>query len=149
MNRIILFSMFIFVFSACKDEMVEKPKKLIDKKTMTNILYDLAVLDALKSNQAPLLEQKNINLSTYIYQKYAIDSLQLVENNKYYAADIKSYKKMYEEVEKRLEEETVLNDSLMKKTTQTIDLPKTQKDTNKLERKKRSQKVNRFLNKTN
>lgn len=149
MKRIILFSIFIFAFSACKDEIVEKPKKLIDKKTMINILYDLAILDALKSNQATSLEQKNINLSTYIYQKYAIDSMQLVENNKFYAADIKSYKKMYEEVEKRLEEKTVLNDSLMKKTTQTIEFPKTQKDTNKLKKKKRTQKVNRFLNKTN
>lgn len=141
--------MFIFVFSACKDEMVEKPKKLIDKKTMTNILYDLAILDALKSNQAPLLEQKNINPTTFIYQKYAIDSLQLVENNKYYAADIKAYKKMYEAVEKRLEEAAVLNDSLMKVTTKTIDLPKTQKDTSRLKRKKRNLDVNRFLNKTN
>lgn len=149
MKKIIFFCLFLYVFSACKEDLVEKPKKLIDKKTMTNILYDLAILDALKSNQAPLLEQKNINPATYIYQKYAIDSLQLVENNKYYAADIKAYKKMYEAVEKRLEEASVMNDSLMKKNTKTIDLPKTQKDTSKLKRKKRNLDVNRFLNKTN
>jgi hypothetical protein len=113
------FILFLACISlACKNEIIEKPKKLIDQKTMVNILYDLTILDALKANQSTILTENDIDPNQYIYQKYNIDSLQFVENNKYYAADVKIYKKMYETIEKRLEVETVLNDSLIHKSKQ-------------------------------
>ena len=112
------------MFFACKDEIIEKPKKLIDQKTMVEILYDLTILDALKANQSSILTDNNIDPNQYIYQKYNIDSLQFVQNNKYYATDVKAYKKMYEIIEKRLEEQTILNDSILKKTKQPISTKK-------------------------
>ena len=124
MKKVFFILMLGCMFFACKDEIIEKPKKLIDQKTMVEILYDLTILDALKANQSSVLTDNNIDPNQYIYQKYNIDSLQFVQNNKYYAADVKAYKKMYEIIEKRLEEQTILNDSILKKTKQPISTKK-------------------------
>ncbi len=124
MKKVFFILMLGCMFFACKDEIIEKPKKLIDQKTMVEILYDLTILDALKANQSSILTDNNIDPNQYIYQKYNIDSLQFVQNNKYYAADVKAYKKMYEIIEKRLEEQTILNDSILKKTKQPISTKK-------------------------
>ncbi len=84
---------------------MEKPEKLIEKDKMVDILYDLSLLEAIKS--------QNINggisnesANDYLYKKYKIDSIQLVQNNKYYAADVEEYKKMFEEVKSRLAKQT-------------------------------------------
>ncbi len=124
MKKVFFILMLGCMFFACKDEIIEKPKKLIDQKTMVEILYDLTILDALKANQSSILTDNNIDPNQYIYQKYNIDSLQFVQNNKYYATDVKAYKKMYEIIEKRLEEQTILNDSILKKTKQPISTKK-------------------------
>lgn len=124
MKKVFFILMLGCMFFACKDEIIEKPKKLIDQKTMVEILYDLTILDALKVNQSSVLTDNNIDPNQYIYQKYNIDSLQFVQNNKYYTADVKAYKKMYEIIEKRLEEQTILNDSILKKTKQPISTKK-------------------------
>lgn len=94
----------LFVLAGCTTA-VEKPKKLIEKDKMIDILYDISLLEAIKS--------QNINggISTqkaneFLFKKYQIDSLQWEENNKYYATDIEEYKKMYQEVKRRIEQET-------------------------------------------
>jgi len=69
---------------------------------MVDIIYDLAVLDAVRSQKPLVLENNSINPDKYIYKKYNIDSIQFAKSNQYYASDLKEYKKMYEEVAKRL-----------------------------------------------
>jgi len=95
---------FLLVFVSCANT-VEKPKKLIDKDKMVDILFDIALLEAVKSqNINGGISSKKAN--EFLFKKYQIDSLQWEENNKYYASDIEEYKKMYQEVKRRLEEET-------------------------------------------
>ena len=89
--------------ASCRKEVVKKPDNLIEKEKMTDILYDLAILEAMRSQKPLVLEQNGINQNTYIYKKYGIDSLQFAQSNQYYSADIVAYKKMYDEVVKRLE----------------------------------------------
>ena len=91
------------------------PAKPIDKATMENILYDLALLQALKSYSPEKLSKNNINPKTYIYKKYKIDSLQLVENNKYLASNLEEYKEIFENVSNRLIAEKKVVDTLIKK----------------------------------
>lgn len=91
-----------FVLSGCGGG-VEKPDNLIEKQKMIDIFYDLALLDAVRSQKPVLLENNSINPDKYIYKKYKIDSLQFAKSNQYYASDIAAYKKMYEEVAKRLD----------------------------------------------
>jgi len=108
MKMLILFFTILFIFG-CQNSTVEKPSNLIEKDKMIAILYDVSLLEAIKS--------QNINggitpeeINEYIFKKYKIDSIQLVKSNKYYASDIVEYKKMYQKVKDQLEEESKKNE---------------------------------------
>jgi hypothetical protein len=95
----------ILVLLGCKEDLVKKPDLLIEKSKMMDIMYDLALLEAIKYQNPAVLDSNQIRPKQFIYKKYKIDSLQLAQNNKYYAADYKSYKEMFESVVKRIENE--------------------------------------------
>ena len=90
-----------------------KPDNLLDEEAMTNILFDIAILQATDGSMPLKLSEEHINSTTYIYKKYAIDSLTFYQNQRYYAADVKQYKKMYQEVLDRLNEEKDAANSIM------------------------------------
>ncbi|WP_396197631.1 DUF4296 domain-containing protein [Flavobacterium sp.] len=103
MKKGILFFCAICLLS-CSTNPVAKPDHLLDKEVMTDILFDLAVLQAADGVMSHKLVQNNININTFIYKKYAIDSVTYYQNQRYYAADIVKYKKMHQEVLDRLDE---------------------------------------------
>ena len=111
----LLLSILIFISACSSKNEIPKPAKPIDKAVMENIFYDLVLLQALKNYNPEKLTKNNINSKTYIYQKYKIDSLQLVENNKYFASDIQAYKIMFENVSNRLQKEKALIDTIINK----------------------------------
>ena len=91
---------------------MEKPDGLIDEDNMVAIIYDLALLEAIKS-QHPVTSQNDfIDQKQYIYKKYKIDSLQFARSNHYYASDISNYKKLYAKVGKRIGDEQKEADKL-------------------------------------
>ncbi|MCX6183552.1 MAG: DUF4296 domain-containing protein [Flavobacterium sp.] len=83
----------------------EKPEKFIDEDKMISILYDVAVIDAIKSYSLNTTHDYSVNTYVYIQKKYQVDSLQFAQNNHYYAADMVRYKKMFEKVNQLLEAE--------------------------------------------
>jgi hypothetical protein len=95
----------ILALLGCKEDLVKKPDLLIEKSKMMDIMYDLALLEAIKYQNPAVLDSNQIRPKQFIYKKYKIDSLQLAQNNKYYAADYQSYKVMFESVVKRIENE--------------------------------------------
>lgn len=103
MRRSVLFFLLLSLMGC--NNTVEKPKNLIDKDKMVDIMYDLSLLEAIKSQNING-GISNQNANAYLYKKYKIDSIQLVQSNKYYAADVEEYKKMFEEVKSRLDEQT-------------------------------------------
>ncbi len=107
--------MGLMVLLACTDTAIKKPEKLIDETVMSAIIYDLAVMDGMKSRNQSLSKSES---SEYIYKKYNIDSLQFAQNSQYYSADINKYKKIYEKVSERLTQEKKVADSLVKVTGQ-------------------------------
>ena len=93
--------------------MPEKPDNLIDRNTMVEILVDTYLSNAVRSKNFQEVKDENIRLEKYIYKKYAIDSLQFVQSNAYYTADMDGYLKLLNEVEQKLnnmkgEEEVIL-----------------------------------------
>lgn len=106
MKKVAVIVSLIFLFASCtvKNE-IQKPEKLIEKDIMEKILYDLALLQALKGYSPQELQKNSVNPKSYIYQKYKIDSIQFVENNKYYSSDIEEYKLMYDRIIARIEKE--------------------------------------------
>jgi hypothetical protein len=114
MKQIFLLLICLLLLSSCKDE-IEKPEELFSKEQMVDMIYDLSILEAIKNNNPSFLEDKNIDPYTYIYEKYKIDSLQFVQNNKYYASNVKEYAKIYEKVQQRIEQNKSEVDTLLKK----------------------------------
>jgi hypothetical protein len=113
MKRIVFFLSLIFLLNSCKQEAIQKPKNLIEQNKMVDIIYDLSLLEGIKTQNYGV--KQNVNAMQFIYDKYKIDSLQFVKSNQYYASDIRNFKKIYEEVSKRIENNKAHLDSLENK----------------------------------
>lgn len=106
--------LFSFLYLACGPD-AEKPKRLLSEDEMVNILYDLSLLQAISSGNPAQLDSSRVDVKTYVFKKYSIDSLTLVQNQKYYAADMEKYQKLHKRVSERLVAEKTPLDSLAKK----------------------------------
>ena len=113
MKKIILFLALLTLLISCKDELVKKPERLIEKDVMLDVMYDLAVLEAIKYQNPVSLDTFKINPRDFIYKKYKIDSLQFAKSNVYYASDYEDYKLMFEQITKRLDASKKSADSLV------------------------------------
>ena len=109
MKKGVLFFILISLILSCKEGVVKKPENLIEKEIMVDVMYDLALLEAIKYQSPNALQAHKINPDEYIYKKYKIDSAQFAQSNMYYASDYKEYKKMYDQINSRL----VKNKSLL------------------------------------
>ena len=87
---------------ACAEKVVEEPENLISKEKMTQILHDLAILNAAKSGAVRKFEDSGVDVMEFLYKKYDIDSTQFSESDLYYASIPLEYQSIYENVEKQL-----------------------------------------------
>lgn len=127
MKKIICLIALSVLLVSCKEKPVEKPEKLIDKEMMEDILYDLAILQA-SFNYKTKIISNSIDVNTYIYEKYEIDSITLVQNQRFYASDVKAFKKMYKNISERIKTEEDLADSLSKKENKELKKPKLEEE---------------------
>lgn len=133
-KKILLFLVVLSMLLSCKKELVKTPNHLIEKDKMINIMYDLALLEAIKIQNPSPLDSFKINSNEYIFKKYKIDSLQFAQNNIYYAADYKEYKKMFEKIKSRLDKNKISLENLIKEK---------KKKENLLIKQKKKQKIKR------
>lgn len=91
------------VFFSCTDKVIEKPDNLIPEDDMVNIYFDMSLFNASLNSGYDKFSEHSIAPTDYIYNKYEIDSLQLVVSGHYYAAKPALYEKIYERVEERLD----------------------------------------------
>ena len=90
------------VLVGCAEKQVRRPENLIPKGRMVNILYDIAVLDAINGTYPRALERNGISVMAFVYDKYGIDSLQLAESDLYYASRPQEYEEIYKTLEDRI-----------------------------------------------
>ncbi|MEQ5790263.1 DUF4296 domain-containing protein [Muricauda sp. NFXS6] len=90
------------ILVSCAEKVVEEPENLIPKEKMTEILHDLAILNAAKSGASRKFKDSGIDVMEFLYKKYDIDSTQFSESDLYYASIPLEYQSIYENVEKRL-----------------------------------------------
>lgn len=108
-SRIILFALGFFFFACQSVEKTPKPENLIPEEKMVDILVDLAKVDAAASVSEKEYRKRGSVGKDFIFEKYAIDSAQLVQSNAYYAEQFRLNQRIYEQVEAKLKIE---NDSL-------------------------------------
>lgn len=114
MKKIIIFLAILTAFVSCKEELAKKPERLIDKKVMVDIIYDISILDAIRYQNPTSIDSFKINARDFIFKKYKVDSLQFVKSNIYYSADYEGYKAMFDEVTTRINKQKAVADSLIK-----------------------------------
>lgn len=96
LNRSILSLIFLFITWGCTQMgNVAKPENLIDEDTMVQILYDATQLEVMKTFPDKNPEFEAIFGRPYIYLKYGVDSLQLVESETYYLKNPRIYYKIH------------------------------------------------------
>ncbi|MES2240597.1 MAG: DUF4296 domain-containing protein [Bacteroidota bacterium] len=145
MKKAVIFLGITMLFFSCKDKAVKEPDHLIEKETMQNIIYDLALLDAIKYNEPNTTENYRVNPKEFIYKKYKIDSVQFAQNNVYYASNFEEYKSMYDNVVKRIDGKKAVLDSLLKKERKKDSLVEVKKK--RIEAKKIAKRVKDSLQK--
>ena len=111
----------LLVMVSCKDTAIDEPENLIQEDKMVNIIYDLALLEGVKTFNSSTFQ--SVKSNDFVYKKYKIDSLQFAKSTQFYASDINRYKKMYEEVGKRIEAKKAHLDSLNGKKAKNLIAP--------------------------
>lgn len=107
--------MSLLIFACQGVDKPKKPKNLISKDKMVDVLYDVYILNAAKGINRKVLESKGIQPERFLFQKHKIDSLQFAQSNNYYAYDTKAYEAIVEKVKERMENDKITYDALAEK----------------------------------
>lgn len=118
--RILGLVLVLVLLAGCKEKLIEPPADLIPQDRMTEMLYDLAVLNGIKSTNQSLLKNYEIETMPYLYEKYEVDSVQFVLSDQYYASMPQVYQSIYQEVQQRLEDQVKLIDAARKQRNDSI-----------------------------
>lgn len=102
MKKAVLFFFGVF-FLSCGEKVVEQPENLIPKEKMTEILYDLAILNSGKSAFSSAFDKTGIDIMEFLYEKHDVDSTQFAQSDLYYASVPLEYQSIYEGVEALIE----------------------------------------------
>ena len=77
LKRLLVYFVIIATASACyKYDKPKKPKNLISKDKMVNIIMDIRLLSSANGTNKTTLQKNNLIAETYVFKKYDIDSLQ-------------------------------------------------------------------------
>lgn len=97
----------LFVFTACEEEIMPKPKHLIKEKKMINMLVDVHLAEATYNHLRYDSAMQNIQTEDFYYSvldKYEMPDSVFEQSLVYYASFPKDFEKMYRKVMSRLGE---------------------------------------------
>ena len=100
-NSVIALIVFL-VISCTSNTIIEKPKDLIPRDKMVDLLTDLLLANG-ADNIRNTQDKRMINYFPLVFEKYQVDSAQFRASNYYYTSKIDDYDKIMKEVETRLE----------------------------------------------
>ena len=108
----------IFLGACTSNTIIKKPKNLIPKDQMVDLLTDMYLANA-GDNIKNINLKRSINYFPIIFEKYQIDTTRFNESNYYYTSKIDDYDEILAKIDTRLkalkkqfEIENNLNDSL-------------------------------------
>ncbi|MGA1227521.1 MAG: DUF4296 domain-containing protein [Tamlana sp.] len=105
LKHFIYFLSIVLLITACnRIKGPDKPKNLISKEKMVDILIDTRLIASASSVNKRIMMDNGVDIKAYVFKKYNIDSLQFALSNEYYAFRVKDYKEIYDKVEDSLEE---------------------------------------------
>ena len=93
----------IFLMSCQDIKEVEKPKKLLNKSEMKDLVYDMVLLDAAFGVNERRLKELDIEMLEFLSKKYELDSNDLKQNILYYNLRFDENLSIYQEVKDSIE----------------------------------------------
>ena len=111
--RTVLYLIVLLLLTSCSVDKIEKPKNLIKKSEMIDLLIDMKIAQKAKNIQNKH-KKKNVNYMSYVYEKYNIDSTQFKESNNYYTEKLDLYHEIYSKVEERLADSIAKYEKIIK-----------------------------------
>ena len=91
----------VFLGACTSNTIIKKPKNLIPKEQMVDLLTDIFLADG-GDNIKNLHLQRNVNYFPLVFEKHQIDTIRFKESNYYYTSRIDDYDEIIGEVDKRL-----------------------------------------------
>ena len=99
MNKIAVVILVLFTLSCSDVEKSPQPENLFSKDKMAALITDLYLVEgAISSNKGAYL-QTGVQPSSFLYEKYEMDSITFQENLNYYTDRIEEYLLIMDEVQ--------------------------------------------------
>jgi len=115
MRKYILLFLIISCLACDGSTPVEPPDEKMTTEMMENVFYDIMLMKAIKNSNYVDPAYKEYFTDQYIYEKYGIDSLQLAQNQTYYAQKPKLLKKIFENLKIKSKQMEDSIDTIMKR----------------------------------
>ena len=93
----------ITLFRCVDSGKVLKPANLISENQMEQILYDATLMEVMSTFSKKSSAFETILGKSYLYKKYSIDSLQLIESENYYAKNPRIFYRIHSAVLKKMD----------------------------------------------
>jgi hypothetical protein len=99
LKRLVIYVGIVLLLASCYQyKKPDKPKDLISKDKMVDILIDVKLIASANGVNKTIMENKGLNPETYVFDKHNIDSLQFALSNDYYAFYSKEYEEIFTKV---------------------------------------------------
>ena len=107
--RLFIATMFVLAFLGCNtNQKPQKPKNLISKDVMVNVLHDIYIINLANGHLRNILVNSGFDTSQYLKEKYNVDSTQFVLSNNYYAHNSEEYNEIIQLLKEKLSKEQEL-----------------------------------------
>jgi len=91
----------VFITACTSNTILEKPKNLIPKEQMVDLLTDMLLANG-ADNFKNINLQRNVNYFPLVFEKHQIDTTRFKESSYYYTSKIDEYDDIFEQVDQRL-----------------------------------------------
>lgn len=132
--KIAIYIILLLLFGSCQEVIrPEKPKNLLSKEKMIDILVESYIGNSARSIDNKTLRDSGVHLDSILYHKFNTDSLTFAQSHVYYSSQLNDYIAIVSEVEKILNNRKRILDSVIQEEA------KIQKDT--LDQKRKDRRI--------
>ena len=93
------------VFSCNKKQRPDPPENLLTKVEMSNILYEMFIINSAKGSSMKILQENGVDPDIFVLERFDIDSTRFVNSNNYYAYSYDDYREIMTLIEERINKE--------------------------------------------
>ena len=105
MKRLGFLSVIFLLVSCTSNTIFEKPKDLIPRDSMVNLIQEMMIASSAKFVNN-INSERDIQYMAFIYEKYKIDSARFNRSNTYYISTIDEYVNLFQEIKYSLEKKS-------------------------------------------